>query len=602
MSAADSKDDDLSGRALSPKLMRRLLAQAKPHRRGFYMSTALLLLLCVLTLVVPKIVGSAIDANISSESAALLSNEERTWGLVSTAAIIIALGVVTFVVRFIQVMLTNRTGQRVIHDLRLGVFGHITRRDIRYFDRNPVGSLVTRVTSDIETLNEFFVSGIDVLLYDFLRIFVIAGILLVIDWRMAIVTLGCIPFVLGWAFYFQRRARKLFRNVRKDVSALNSFLNESLSGARVIRWFRREGTVSRRFFEKDRTLRDAHVATVWNFSWFFPGLEFLPSMGTALLLVVGYHRVTSNAMQLGDLFAFWFYLGIFIEPLRQIADKYNILQAAVAAGERVFRVLDDPSALKIAETPKRIGNARGAVRFENVVFSYVEGQKVLKGIDLDVPAGARFAVVGPTGSGKSTLISLLCRFYDPDQGRILLDGIDLRELDPYELRRRIGVVLQDVFLFDGSVRENLTLGDPQITDEQVWRAAEAVQADQVIKRLGGLDGRILERGATLSTGEKQLLAFARTMAYDPALLVLDEATAHIDTETEVALKNAVGRLMVGRTAIVIAHRLSTIQESDRIIVLHHGEIREAGRHDELLANGGIYARLHRLQFARAGVA
>ncbi|MAG55545.1 MAG: antibiotic ABC transporter ATP-binding protein [Planctomycetes bacterium] len=591
--------DDLSGKVVDARLLRRLLAFARPHARGFLGSTFLLLCLAVLTLSVPEILGSAVDEYIVGDEAESLTDDARGSGVRSTALILAGIGLLTFGARLAQITLTNRTGQRVIHDLRLAVYSHVTRRSLRFFDRNPVGMLVTRVTGDIETLNEFFVSGVDVLFSDFIRILAIIGLLLFIDWQMALATLAVVPLILLWAFVFQRRARKLFREVRGEVSRLNGYMNEALSGVQVVRSFGREATIQAKFQGMSSDLRNAHLKTVRNFSWFFPGMELITAMGMSAVLVTGYHLVIGGRIAPGDVVKFWLYLTLFIEPLRQLADKYNILQAAVAAGERVFRVLDDDSALKIAETPTSLSDSRGRVHFDNVHFAYDEEKPVLRGVSFDVEPGSRIAFVGPTGSGKSTIINLLCRFYDPGAGRVLLDGKDLRDVDPHELRRRIGVVLQDVFLFEGTVRENLTLGADHLSDEVLARALEAVQADAVVARLGGLDGRIRERGATLSTGEKQLLAFARTLAHDPALLVLDEATAHIDTESEILFQRALDKVMEGRTAIVIAHRLSTIQECDRILVLHHGEVRESGTHDELLRQNGIYARLYRLQFEGA---
>lgn len=592
-----SPENDLSGKAIDARLLRRLLSFARPHGRGFVYSTLLLLVLAGITLTVPYLIGEAITDYFSGPVAETRTEDARSEGIIRTTMVLLGLGLATFICRLGQITLTNLTGQRVIHDLRMAVFSHITRRNLRFFDRHPVGTLVTRVTGDIETLNEFFVSGIDVLFSDLVRIGAITVLLFVIDWQMALATLAVVPLILLWAFIFQRRSRKLFREVRGEVSRTNAYMNEALTGIHVVHAFGRERAVTKRFGELNSDLRDAHMKTVRNFSWFFPGMEFLSALGMSAVVITGYHLVVAARIEPGDVVKFWLYLAMFIDPLRQLADKYNILQAAVAAGERVFHVLDDDSSLPVAADPKPLDDARGGVRFHDVEFRYDEDKPVLRGISFEAEPGSRLAFVGATGSGKSTIINLLCRFYDPDVGSISVDGVDLRELDPQALRKRIGVVLQDVFLFEGTVRENLTLGDADLDDERLMEAVEAVQATRVVQRLGGLDGHIRERGATLSTGEKQLLAFARTLAHDPMLLVLDEATAHIDTETEVLLQAALDRVMEGRTAIVIAHRLSTIQECDRILVLHHGEVRESGTHEELLLANGIYARLYRLQFS-----
>lgn len=583
----------ISGKVFDRTLVLRMLRFAKPHASGFVLSSLLLLLLMALNLSMPLVLGKSVDTWLKPTASDAESNGFET--VLLPAMLLCALGIAAFGARYVQTRITNRTGQRVVHDLRCRLFEHLSSRDLRFFDRHNSGLLVTRVTQDIDTINEFFVSGVDVLLADLLRIAGISVVLLVLDWRLALATLCVVPLILMWAFWFQRRGRVFFREVRERSGEANGFATEAIAGITTIRAYAREDWAHAGYSVRNDALRDAHLRTVRNFSWFFPGTEFLPALGTALLLLVGYQRVTNADLPVGTLLSFWFYLAMFIEPLRQVADRVNILQSAIAAGDRVFHLLDTGSELSQAKVQAAPASVAGEVRFENVEFAYGE-TPVLRGLSFTLAARERVALVGSTGAGKSTVMALMARLYDPDKGRVLLDGRSLDTLPPEFLRRQVGVVLQDVFLFAGTLRENLLLGSTNCSDDMLRNCIVTAQAEGIATRLGGLDGLIHERGEGLSSGEKQLLAFARTLAQDPAILILDEATASIDTETEARLSRALRSVLAGRTALVIAHRLSTVEHCDRALVLHHGSLAEVGPHRQLLHAGGLYSRLYRLQF------
>lgn len=581
------KPGTAAGRIFDRTLLLRLMAFARPEAKAFALSTLLLLVMMGLSLSMPLVLGRSVDRWIARDGDA--------WNTLGATALLLGLGLATFGARYVQTRLTHRTGQRVVHTLRQTLFRHLLAQDLRFHDRHASGVLVTRVTQDIDTLNEFFTSGIDVMLADALRIVGIAVVLIVLDWRLALSTLAVMPLILLWAWFFQRRGRGYFKAVRECSADANGHTSEAISGLATIRALGAEEWVMRSHALRNDRLRDAHLATVRNFSWFFPGTEFLPAVGTVLMLYAGAVRIEQGALAVGTLVSFWFYLAMFVEPLRQLADRVNILQAAVAAGDRVFKLLDENSRLDESRLGEDLATPSGAIRFENVEFSYGRAA-VLKGVRFEVQAGERVALVGSTGAGKSTVMALLCRLYDPGAGRILIDGRDLRTLSTPWLRRHIGVVLQDVILFAGTLRENLLLGRESVPDTALFDALHTAQAGELAQRLGGLDGRIMERGEGLSQGERQLIAFARTLVQDPRIVILDEATASIDTETEARLVVALRRVLAGRTAIVIAHRLSTVERCDRAIVLHHGEVIESGRHAELVAKNGVYARLTRLQF------
>ena len=597
---ASVHEEKVTGRIFEWQVYRRLFPFARPYSKRFAASVVMLLLLAGLAMVGPLAIRAAMDRYIAPGTTNL-TDADRVQGLLGITGFLLGAGLLTFLVRYAQLWLANDTGQRIIYDLRTHVFEHIQSRNLRFFDTNPVGKLVTRVTSDVETLAELFSAGVDVIFYDIVMISLILGVLFWIDPTLAACTLALLPFMAGWSFYFKREAQQLFRNVRAKVTQLNSLINESVTGIRVIQMYRAEQRTTRRFREWNDELKRAHLGTVRNFSFFFPGIEVFQSLGNAVILLVGYHLVGGGELSAGGMLAFWFLMHRFFEPLRQISEKYNLLQAAMASSERIIAILDTDMVIADKTTPVALAAKDEPPRicFENVTFSYDGTTDVLRDISFDVAPGERLAIVGATGAGKTSLINVLSRFYDIREGRVTLDGTDLRDIDKQKLRRRVGVVLQDVFLFADDVRENIRLGNDAISDERILEACRTVHADRLVQRLSdGLDHEVQERGATFSMGERQLLAFARTLVHDPPILVLDEATSNIDTETEMLIQRALDRLMEGRTVLVIAHRLSTIQKADRILVMHQGRIHETGTHAELLKKDGLYRRLYELQYAR----
>jgi ABC-type multidrug transport system fused ATPase/permease subunit len=477
------------------------------------------------------------------------------------------------------------------------IFGHLQRLSVSYFDRNPVGRLMTRVTSDVETLNELFSSGVVTIFGDVFTLVAIMGMMLVIDVKLALVTFAVIPMVWLTAAIFRRRVRDAFRDIRYRLARLNAFLQERLSGMRVVQLFGREADSARRFGELNREHLGAHLRSITIYAIFFPVVEVLTAVAMALLLWYGGLRILDQTLTVGVLAAFIQYTRRFFQPLQDLSEKFNLLQSAMASSERVFGLLDEPVTVGEPPRPAMLPRpVRGEVRFEGVWFRYSpDGPWVLKDISFTASPGRTLALVGHTGAGKTTIVNLLLRFYDPDRGRITVDGVDIRDLSTAELRSVIGFVQQDLFLFTGDILHNLTLGAP-ISREAARLAAQRVGADRFIERLpSGYEHRLGERGRNLSVGERQLLSFARALALDPRILVLDEATSSVDAEAEAQIQRAIAELMAGRTSLVVAHRLSTILHADEILVLHHGEIRERGTHRELLASGGLYDRLYQLQ-------
>jgi ATP-binding cassette, subfamily B, multidrug efflux pump len=580
--------DEVLAKGYDAALLRRLLRYLRPYRGLTLLAVLLLLAGAGLALVGPALTQRALDVAIP----------KRDNGLLGTlAALYLAALLLDFAVEYGQTLLTTFISQRVMYDLRMQIFAHLQRLSISYFDRNPVGRLMTRVTSDVETLNELFSSGVVTVFGDVFTLIAIMTMMLLVDWRLALVTFSVIPLVWLTARIFRQRVREAFRDIRTRLARLNAYLQERLSGMRVVQLFGREADSAAQFAALNQNHLEAHLRSITIYAVFFPVVEVLTAVAMALLLYYGGLRTLGGTLTVGVLAAFIQLTRRFFQPLQDLSEKFNLLQSAMASSERVFGLLDEPVAVLEPPRPVRLAEpVRGAVRFEGVWFRYSsEGPWVLRDVSFTASPGQTIALVGHTGAGKTTIVNLLLRFYDPDRGRILIDGIDIRELSTSDLRSMIGFVQQDLFLFAGDILHNLRLDAPILPDT-ARQAAHRVGADRFIERLPeGYAYRLGERGRSLSVGERQLLSFARALALNPTILVLDEATSSVDAEAEGQIQRAIAELMAGRTSLVVAHRLSTILHADEILVLQHGEIRERGSHRELLAQQGLYQRLYQLQ-------
>lgn len=591
-------DDEIIGKAYDGRLMRRLGHFIIPYRWRVIGALGLLFASAVAELAGPYLILRAIDGPLAQGDVA------GVWPIFWLYLGSLALA---FTLRFAQIWIMQTVGQQVMVDLRMRIFSHIQRMSLAFFDRNPVGRLITRITNDVDSLNEFLTQGLVGLLGDFVTLIGIVIVMFVLNWRLALLSVIVLPLVAATTFAFQRVMRQTYRLVRQRLARINAFLNEQLTGVLVVQLFNRERASEERFVQYNRDYRTANLQSLMAFALFFPTVGFLMAVGTALLLYWGGSGVLAGWASLGMLVASIQYLEQAFRPIRNLAEKYGILQSAMASAERMFGVLDTPEDVKdVAEPAQLPERVDGAIEFRNVVFGYDPSEPVLKDISFSLPAGQAVAVVGATGAGKTSLISLLARFYDIQQGQILLDGVNIAEISQRELRRHVAAVPQDPVCFSGTITSNIRLHSEGISDADVRHAADVANAAPFIERLPGTyDYEVRERGSNLSVGQRQLLAFARAIAFNPeVLLVLDEATSSVDTETEQLIQTGLERLMHGRTSIVIAHRLSTIRHVDRIIVLHQGKIVEDGTHDELLALKGFYHRLYQLQFAevqKAGV-
>jgi ATP-binding cassette subfamily B multidrug efflux pump len=588
MTVSEIQEEQVLGKAYDAKLMRRLLSYIRPYRRSAFLAIVCLIAGSAFSIFQPYLTKVAIDGYIRNNDVTGLSKIALFYALTLVAV---------FFLSFSQTWLINVMGQKIMRDLRMEIFRHLQKLDVSFFDKNPVGRLMTRVTTDVDALNELFTSGVISVFDD---IFTLSGIIIslfLLNYKLALGIVAILPLLILITLMFKIKVRDSYRMVRTAIARINSFLQENITGAAVVQIFGQEGKQYRQFTRINKDHLDANLQSIFYYAIFFPLLEIISALAIALIVWYGGIQVLTGALTLGTLVAFIQYSDRFFRPISDLSEKYTILQAAMASSERIFKLLDTEPSVASPTAPKALAVQKGSIEFRNVSFSYNPGEVILRDISFKVEQGEKIAVVGATGAGKSTIIALLNRFYDVQQGSILVDGIDVRDYDLSGLRKSIGIVLQDVFLFSGSVSENIRLGNPDITDQHVAKAADTVHAVQFIRRLDQeFAAKLGERGSSISVGQKQLLSFARALAYDPKILVLDEATSSIDTETEILIRDALQKLLARRTSIVIAHRLSTVQNADRIIVLHHGRIREIGTHQELLRLKGIYWKLYQLQY------
>ncbi|HLQ30685.1 MAG TPA: ABC transporter ATP-binding protein [Ktedonobacteraceae bacterium] len=593
------QEDDIIGKAYDARIVRRLLTYIRPYIWLALVAMLLLVLVSLIDLVGPALTYYGIDHYIVPQVKGL-SESERGAGLLLVASMYLLVIIIGLVLRYMHVLLLSIVGQRIMFDMRSQMFDHLQRLSLSYFDHNPVGRLMTRLTNDVDSLNEMFTSGAISIFGDILTLFGVAIALLVINWQLALVTFIVMPPLLWITSYFRIAMRDNFRAIRVRLARINAYIAENIAGMSIVQLFNREQRNYQQFDVLNRDYLQQTVRSLLYFILFSSITNFFSALAIALIIWYGGGRILVSALTLGALVAYLQYVDRFFLPIRDLAEKYNILQSAMASSERIFRVLDEPVIVQDPETPKEFGKVQGEIEFRDVWFAYNPGEWVLKGISFKIRPGERVALVGATGAGKTSIISIMSRFYDVQKGAIYVDGIDVRDVRQKDLRKHIGAVLQDPYIFSGTIASNIRLHEEQISDEQIRKAAEYVNAAHFIEQLPHTyDEEVRERGAGLSVGQKQLLAFARAIAFNPEiLLILDEATSSVDTETEVLIQDALNKLMLNRTSIVIAHRLSTIRNVDRIIVMHKGRIVEEGSHEELLNRQGVYRKLYEFQYAQ----
>jgi len=580
------KEKESAGEILDMKVLRQLYTYVKPYQKQFYFLVFLTLALAILAPARPYLIQIAIDEHVAVGDAA---------GLLKIIYVLVILMVIQAIAQWAHTYYSGWIGQVIIKDIRVRLYTHLLRLRLKFFDNTPIGRLVTRNVSDIETLADVFSEGLAAIIGDLLQIVTILGVMFYIDWKLTLVSLSTLPLLVISTYVFKEKIKVTFNDVRNAVANLNSFLQEHITGMTIVQLFNREQREFDKFKEINREHRAAHIRSVLYYSVYFPVAEIIQAIGIGLVVWYGAVGVLGMELQIGILISFIMYLQLFFRPIRMIADRFNTLQMGVVSSSRIFKLLasSEHIANEGSFSPEKV---QGNVRLDQVWFAYKEEDYVLKNISFEAKQGQTIALVGATGAGKSSIINLISRFYEINKGTITIDGTNIQDYELSALRKHIGVVLQDVFLFSSSIYQNITLGNPSITKEQVLEAAELVGAAKFIERLpGGLDYNVMERGATLSVGQRQLISFVRAMVYNPEILILDEATSSVDSETEELIQESIEKMMQGRTSIVIAHRLSTIQKADQILVLHKGEIVETGTHQSLLEKGGYYTQLHQMQ-------
>jgi ATP-binding cassette subfamily B protein len=581
-------EEEILGKAYDARLMRRLLTYLKPYRRYVVLGVSLSIIVSGMEAIRPWFTKYAVDVNIA---------QRDPKGLLITVTAFLGVMVVRGFVQYASAYLTQWIGQRTIFDLRMQVFSHLQRFGVQFYDRNPIGRLITRVTNDIEVLNEMFSSGIVMVFSDVFTIIGILYFMFTMSWELALISLSVLPLLFYGTFLFRKKARGAYREVRIQLARINTFMQEHITGIMVDQIFNRERKSFQKFSDINAAHRDANIKSIFYYALFYPGVDLIGALAIGLIVWYAGVGALGGSITIGTIMAFLQFNEMFWRPIRDLSEKYNIMQTAMASSERVFKLLDDKTLISEPESPVHLTTGPISVEFRNVWFAYQGEEWILKNVSFRINPGETVAFVGHTGAGKTTIINLLCRFYEFQRGEILVNGVDIRSVAKDELRRCTAVVLQDVFLFSGDINYNINLGNEDISQERIRAAARVVGINSFIESLpAGYSEEVKERGATLSVGQKQLISFARALAHHPSLLILDEATSSVDTEAEILIQQAIRKLLRGRTSIVIAHRLSTIQRAHAIIVMHKGEIREMGTHQELLALGGVYYKLYRLQY------